>query len=110
LKVIAESLYDVYSLVGVNGSSTLNKICIAKNKFGMFLMIKDLEAPLENLVGIAPFLALPENSAVLQNRIGFILFDNRDDLEYTFNPLKEFGEVIYALTCDPSGRQIDETI
>jgi hypothetical protein len=73
----------------------------------------------DEYVKAAPYLRYPENDTVLLNGFGFFLFDHQDDMEYAFdttvgiNGPTEWNDyagpaAIYALTCGPDGKELDE--
>jgi hypothetical protein len=114
---------EVYSVTESDDAVGLCTLCKKSSKFGMYISLghKPGKFPesIEEYYLAAPYLRYPENETVLINGFGFLLFDNRDDMEHAFDttvgdngPTKyndyDGPASVYALTCGPDGVELDE--
>jgi hypothetical protein len=100
-----------------NTPPNLSKLCLATGRWGLYISLIGPNAPDEEYLKAAPYLG--RSPELLVNRIGYFLFDHQDDMTYYFDcTVGDSGPTmwndyagatkVYALTCDPKGRLLNE--
>jgi len=98
----------------------LSALCKATGRCGMLLepFIPNMKNPLEEIIKAAPYLSMDDMQIIFDEH-GIILFDNRAEMDATFeltvgddgptdtNPYDGPARV-WALTCDESGQLLSE--
>jgi hypothetical protein len=101
-------------------SETLQALCRATSRYGMFIAFEWPEGvPLDEIAKAAPYLDLASDAQLLCDGEGFLLFDTEEELERAYrrtvgddgptpeNPYD--GPMrVYALTCFPDGELRNE--
>ena len=101
----------------VNNSNILSILCMSKGKWGMFLRFGNED--FADLYKAAPYLENPAFLQLLMAGSGYLMFDTEKEMNKFYNEtVGEDGPTamnpydgnvkIYALTCNPEGKLLNE--